>query len=185
MEIDWGDLETRLFELCASDIKRFANAHSDETFYGFALDCNADYGDVFLCVNTPDDLSRTSTKYAAKHSEGTSEWEAKLKWALGDWKYQGFNSAEFDADWKAFQDAVEDASLDEEEDPETFQSPSTARFLETCCRVAIRLEQSGTLSVLKRTPDFQVFVADHDESDETSWARLKAVEATLSDAAQD
>jgi hypothetical protein len=38
--------------LIASDyVRAFAACHSHEEFYGFAFDCNADYCEVFVCLD--------------------------------------------------------------------------------------------------------------------------------------
>jgi len=115
MEIDWPTLEDRLFDLAAQDIKRFASKHRDETFYGFAFDCNSEYGNVLLCLNTPDSLRQTAIEYAtnppnqeaydaiernmeailgrktSSQDKPTTpeDKEKELRWSLGDWKYEG------------------------------------------------------------------------------------------------
>ncbi len=201
MKIDWPTLEDRLFDLAAKDIARFAAAHGNETFYGFALGCNSEYGNVLLCLNTPDFLQECATEYAAhppnqeafddicRSIEETlgkkifsedppttpEDEEEELRWSLGDWKHQGFNSKGFESGWRSFERAVLDACTDEEEDEETFLTPTQDRFMRAACRVLVRLESEGVFDVLNRTSDFRTYVADHDESDEDSWGRLEMV----------
>ena len=101
--------------------------------------------------------------------------EEGLRWSLGDWKYQDFNSRDFSSGWRSFERAVLDVCMDEEEDEETFLTPTQDRFMRTVCRVLVRLQSERTFDVLNRTSDFTTYVADHDESDEDSWARLEMV----------
>src|SRR5262249_3751763 len=103
------------------------------------------------------------------------EEEVSLRWNMGDWKYQGFDSDNFSNGWDSFREAVSDACLDEEQDEETFMTPTQDRFMRTVCRAVIRLESEGAFDVLKRTDDFKTYVADHDESQEKSWNRLQEV----------
>lgn len=160
MEIDWTDIENRLYELCASEIQLFAKTHSGESFYAFALDCNGEYGDVLLCLNSPDELHRSGDD---------------LRWSLGDWKYQGFETREFDKAWRRYARVITEACLEEEEDVRTFLKPTQGLFMLTACRVLIRLESANAFDVFRRTHDFKTWVADHDESDEESWTRLDNV----------
>ncbi len=201
MNIHWTELEDRLYDLGAADIERFAAAHPTEEFYGFALDCNSAYGNVLLCLNTPKFLraaisgshlppevkdgyekAKRSIEEALgmKVYEDESEMapekrEIELRWSLGDWKYQGFNSDAFDSGWRSFEGAVHKCCVDEEEDEETFMTPTQDHFMRMACRVLIRLESAGVFNTLNRTHDFETFVADHDEWDEESWRRLNSV----------
>jgi hypothetical protein len=201
MNIDWSELEDRLFDLAADDIKRFAARHPNEKYYGFALDCNSAYGNVLLCLNTPKFLwaavsdshlpseikdGYTKAKCSIEKVLGfkvyeddsdttPEEREKELRRSLGDWKYQGFNSDTFDSGWRSFERAVHESCVDEQEDEETFMTPSQERFMRMACRVLVRLESAGVLNTLNRTDDFKTFVADHDESDEKSWRRLDMV----------
>jgi hypothetical protein len=206
MDIDWQALERLLVELSKADIQRFAAEHRDETFYGFAFDCNSDYGQVLLCLNSPDDLHRAAVQYSKGDTPGKEAWaeirrklnatlglpldegpplktpeeeEVSLRWSLGDWKYQGFNSVDFEKGWESFEEAVSEACSDEEQDEETFMTPTQDRFMRAACRAVIRLEMTGAFDALKRTADFKTYVADHDESQEDSWSRLQAVRQEL------
>jgi hypothetical protein len=198
MSIDWVKLEDRLYSLCVEEIERFAQAHADETFYGFALDCNSDYGEVFLCLNTPEDLHQRAVHYStAPLSPGweeigrrmaerfgipyeppplksVEENEDRLRWSLGDWKYHAFNSDQWHTEWEPFQEAVTDASMDEDDD-DSSSSELQTQFMRAACRVLLRLESAGVFEALQRTDDFKTWVADHDESHEDSWERLASV----------
>ncbi|WP_339746976.1 DUF4303 domain-containing protein [uncultured Rubinisphaera sp.] len=201
MNINWSGLEECLYELIRDDIKRFAETHKHETFYGFALDCNSEYGNVLLCFNSPESLKQQAEKYASDRpnkaafdkisqklhedsgrkiplTENSSTVEAeelKLRWSTGDWKYQGFNSTQFDEGWDEYETEVMNACMDEEEDEETFKTPTQELFMKSICRVLLRLEKEKIFDVINRTSDFKSYVADHDESKEESWDRLETL----------
>lgn len=174
--IDWGAFENRLFELSKVEIAAFAQAHADETFYGFGFDCNADYGQVFLCLNTQDDLRATAESSKERYpnrykTKSVEEIENRLRWNMEDWKYQDFASESFGDGWNEFEDLIIDNAFADDDPDRELQ----AHFLSSVCRVATRLQKENVFQSLNRTPDFRVFVADHDEPEETSWNRLKTV----------
>ncbi len=210
MDIDWQDVESHLLLAATKELRHFGDAHRTEEFYGFAIDCNSEYGSLLLCLNTQKHLHDCAVKYSVEPPNQDvfgqmlrkidekfgkdvfaelsnqpprtrEEYEQSLRWSLGDWLYQGFNSEEFDSAWKNFEDTICDALLEEEipdgegidEDP-LFKSPLQNQFLRSVCRVALQLESISAFDVLNRTDDFLVYVADHDEPDEDSWARLKS-----------
>jgi hypothetical protein len=205
MDIDWQALERLLVELSKADIQRFAAEHRDETFYGFAFDCESEYGQVLLCLNTPDDLHRVAVQYSKGDTPGKAAWAeihrklseklgrppeeeprktpeeeaVSLRWSLGDWKYQGLNTVDFEKGWESFEEAVSEACSDEEQDEETFMTPTQDSFMRAACRAVIRLEMTGAFDALIRTADFKTYVADHDEWEKDSWSRLEAVRQEL------
>ncbi len=182
--IEWDELEGCLFQISRDEIRQFAAAHPQESFYGFVFDCNSDYGGVMLCLNTENELRERAKYYLSEHrdwyeSKSLEEVIESLRWSTGDWTYQGLNqgrdSSEFESRWEPFAEAVQSCCCEEDEDPATFMSPTQNRFMESMCRVAIRLESSGAFDSLNRAPNFKIFVSDHDEPDEEAWARLDAV----------
>lgn len=54
------EFKDTLAPICIEEIKRFAQEHPDETFYGFALSCNVTYGIVLLAFNSIEALNRGS-----------------------------------------------------------------------------------------------------------------------------
>jgi len=58
--VDWNVLENTMFELAKADIEEFAKSHRSETFYGFYLECNADYGEALLSVNSVEALEEVA-----------------------------------------------------------------------------------------------------------------------------
>jgi len=172
-------LETVLLDLSKSSLASFADEHRDEVFYAFGFDCNADYGDVLLCLNTESDFAKTSQEYIAKWSYGPKEL-AELRRNFGDWKYQGFNceqSVWIEA-WKPHADAIERYLFSDElaeEDREIFIED----FLLMVCRVLVHLERSGALAKLPKDAGFFTQVMDHDEDLESAEGRLEIVRAEM------
>jgi len=193
--IDWSVVENTLFEIAAADISAFAETHRDETFYGFAFDCNADYGQAMLCLNTPEfhelaiDGRHLSEEIKAGYEKlrqkfglrpdatPRDERARKMRWALGDWKYQDFTSPRFQELWEPFEDQICDAIADYDpgDDESDENRDLQEAFLRTVCRVVIRLEQTGAFDRLARTNDFKCCVLDHDEFEDEGWARLDSV----------
>jgi len=170
--MNWKKIEPRLRDASAEAIRAFARDHAAEAFYGFCFDCNAEYGEVNLSLNTEDDLWAYAARVYPSYSQ--REVEGELRWNSGDWKYPGFNSdppyAEaWNAAWAETQDAIHAAYLDDESEvvPE--------RFLESVCRVLIAMEKDGGLEPIARAKGFKALVSDHDEAIADAWARLLRV----------
>jgi hypothetical protein len=169
---DWKRIEETLRRASGEAIGEFAAAHPAESFYGFALDCNPDYGEVLLSLNTEADLAATAARRYAGWSP--REIEGRLRWGVGDWRYHAFNTeppcAEaWDRAWSGTVDRILDAFAEaEDEEADDMEE----RFLVSACRVLLALEKDGAFDVLGRDPGFKTLVAGHDEPIEDSWARL-------------
>ena len=180
MAINWGAFETQLLDSTTRELTSFGAGNALESFYGFMFDCNSDYGQVLLCLNTEESLQKQAESYKRDHADlyankTINDIKQSLRWNAGDWAHQGFNSGSFDSDLSEFESSVADATMDEEEDEETFMPPTQDRFMKSVCRVLLRLERTNAFDCLVRTADFRTFVADHDETDDDSWGRLKMV----------
>jgi hypothetical protein len=187
-KIAWDSLEQTLLRLTKADLRQFAKTHRREVFYGFAFDCNSEYGEVGLCANTNELLKAqreapdpNAAVWAAIDKKlglggGSPAKPARMsRWALGDWNYQGFNSKEFDRSWRRFDSIVIKRCMDEKEDERTFMTPTQTRFMEAVCRVLVRLERDGAFDVLQRTANFSTLAMDHDEPESTARARLRRI----------
>lgn len=172
-QIHWAGFEVALTELIETEISRFAEVHKGEVFYGFALDCNAEYCDVLFCLNSTTGLHETATAYHTKNPQNSLEAEMdSLRWGLGDWKYQGFN---FDApEWESRYKAALPV------DGELSIAEDINEFLETACRALVRAERAGVFAKLNLTEDFRVACIDHDENILEGDLRLDQVRANTS-----
>lgn len=173
--MDWNEVEEKLYRASVQALHEFAKQHGDEVFYGFVFDCNADYGEVLLALNSERDLAQWARQYHPDYSP--DEVESRLRWNPGDWKYQGFNTdgdlaGQWEKAWGDMQERIHEAYLDES-DEECEEIPAV--FLESVCRVLLRMEREGAFRCLKLEPHFKTLVTDHDESLEDSWERLAVV----------
>ena len=167
--VDWKALESALERAIVARVADFAREHSEETFYGFALDCNAYYANVLFCLNTPESLDASIREYSKSDDPAEIDRQREdLEWGLGDWKYQGFN---LDSPrWLEEMGLLEEyAELPSDED--------TEQFLVGCCRALIAAERNGAFSPLNRTPAFRVACIDHDEDGYSGDRRLERVRA--------
>lgn len=168
--VDWQALENALAQSIHLQVGAFSAAHPDERFYGFAIDCNADYANVLFCLNTDESLEATARDYANEDTPAeVARQKAEMAWALGDWKYQGFN-----LDSRSWADEV--PMLDDF--AELPNSQDTEAFLQTCCRALIRAEKDGAFDGLRRTTEFRVACIDHDEDVVDGDRRLDQVRAS-------
>lgn len=187
-KIDWPLLKRTLARLTMADLAAFARKHALERFYGFAFDCNSEYGEIGLCANTkqllkvqrerPDPNAAywaLLNKKLGFREELPTKKRRQSRWELGDWDYQWFNSKMFDREWRPFQSAVIKLCMDEEEDNRTFMTPTQTCFMEAVCEVLVRLERNGAFDVLRRTADFSTLAMDHDESESRARARLQRI----------
>jgi hypothetical protein len=166
--VDWKDFQARLLELLRQDLSRFAANHSDEVFYAVALDCNALYGDILLCANTPFALRERASEYSQDPSDkAVARQEKILRWGFGDWKYHGIN-LDLSGGIQRYKDLL--AGHDEITHP-----ADQERFLKAASRALINLESSPEIALLSRTSDFQVMCADHDEDLSVGKRRLARV----------
>jgi hypothetical protein len=171
-QIDWTEFEIALSRLIESELSKFSETHEDEVFYAFALDCNATYGDVLLCLNTPTALHETALAYHAKHPNRSVDAEIdNLRWSLGDWKYQGFNlnAPTWTQQYSAALPFGDELSMEED----------IEQFLVAACRAMIHAERKGAFANLSRTADFRIMCIDHDEDALEGDKRLARVRASF------
>jgi hypothetical protein len=105
MAINWKKAEDTLVRLATAEVQRIARHPVGEPFYGFAFDCNSDYGEVLISLNVPSALEQSARTFAAKYPEmDEAGWRDKLRWALGDWKFPGIESEDFRTAWEPIAD---------------------------------------------------------------------------------
>lgn len=185
--IAWEQVEDALVLLASKYVEAFGAIHADKQFYGIAFDCNADYGQVYLCANTVQALKKRAVEYRTRHADlygkqTLAELEDHLRWGLGDWEFCAGDTDGFSDAWEPLEDFLRDAfPLDDDDDEEDGRRFRKA-FLATACRAMVRLETEGALNALNRTADFKTYVADHDETEEDSWNRLATISKGSSNA---
>ncbi len=175
-KVKWNVAEDILVDLASQYLHLFADVNFKKQFYGIALDCNADYGQVFLCANSPQHLAVRTAEYKRDSPHlwdnmTLAEVQDHLRWALGDWEFNAMTTASFSNHWESVADILTDSiDWDSDDGIEQFR----ADFMHAACRAMLRLEVDGILDLVPQTDDFRSFVADHDESEVESWARYNA-----------
>jgi Domain of unknown function (DUF4303) len=181
--VDWISVENLLVRLSDEHLRRFAETHGHETFYGFGFDCNAETAEILLCANTREGLlasaRETLQAYPQFHIGKSIEDVANaLEWSFGDWVYQGFNlgSAAWDEDWSDAQVEVSNALnlLLNNLKHEHFEALKS-EFMVMACRALLRVAGSDAMATLKKATGFRVLCTDHDEGPEDGFKRLSAV----------
>ena len=74
------------------ELSKLAAAHPDSSFYGVALDCNVEYGDVYVSANTEAALRAHCLEKYVRPDRTLEKAMSDLKWALGDWTYYCINA---------------------------------------------------------------------------------------------
>jgi hypothetical protein len=122
---DFASNERHLIDESIRAIREFVEQHPNELFNYFAFDCNADYGEILLCLDTLDNSIAESKKHETYLSERRREELAydnkhTLRWAIdslenpvtgpvlpfnnnsGNFRYQGFAEVSFLDEWQDF-----------------------------------------------------------------------------------
>jgi hypothetical protein len=177
MVFDWPQLERKLFDLASTDVHNFGGKHSSESFYGFAFDCNAESGDVFLCFNSVTDLRERAEEYHLRHPEKTvAYFEEELRWRLGDWKYHEFNSEGFYVTWTPLRLSVWNICMNS--DTATSEQ-AASQFMVSATSVLARMEVMGIFDSINRTPDFKTIAINLHDSLEHGWQKFEKVRGTF------
>lgn len=150
-------LETRkkeLLPLLEKAVETFLDQHPDLRYYCFALDCNADYAEINLCLNTEEAFARTLQRYqSGPYAESYRDEEAvrSLRYNPGDWEYQCF------ATFYALEEKELEARYGE--DDEALLAEMTA-FNRDLLR---RLMKTDAFRRIPKTEGFRALCIDHDE----------------------
>lgn len=178
-EPDYRADEETLFQATLLALKEFAETHPHEMFCSFAFDCNSDYGEVLLCLDTVE-----QSRQAARQSEGRA-FERRQKYGsdydvlpqlltmargtvcnndvlpfgdnTGDFAYQGFAEVTFEA-WADFTLDDEYPALPDGEEGDYLQCKAAILL----GRVIDRLVAANAFDGLQRTMPFLVGVGFHD-----------------------
>jgi hypothetical protein len=182
-EYDWDGLFEFLVPLVEEEILAFSAGHQDEEFYGFFFDCNAEYGDVLLCLNTEEGLDEQAEYYQSSWPDRygdvpVGDLREGFRWNPGDWKYQGFESEDFEKAWEHKKNEVLDHMEGLLDDEDGFEL-ALEQFMAVVGIVAVTLEDRGAFDPLQQSDGFQVMWADHDESWEDSVERMDEVREVL------
>lgn len=90
-----NEIQHRLLQQMQADLCSFLNEHQGLAFYCFAFDCNAEYAEILLCLNTDKDFQKSLNSYQSGSSKKyyqTDEDILCLRYNTGDWEYQDISS---------------------------------------------------------------------------------------------
>lgn len=150
--LDEKDIVEKIVSFSETETKKFINKNSNLVFYAFAFDCNVEYGEINLCLNTIFDFERTIESYQTGQYCGNyqkNEEMIELKYNTGDWEYQCFSTLYL---------------FDEEElKPYGYVVPDTEKLLAICNKALIGFRETSTYEELQKEKDFISFCVDHDE----------------------
>ncbi|MEN6497890.1 MAG: hypothetical protein ABFD16_26630 [Thermoguttaceae bacterium] len=179
-EPDFASNEQHLIEASIRAIREFAEQHPDEVFNYFAFDCNADYGEILLCLDT----SENSIARAKEHEEYMTEHrhqelsydESSLEWAIdtvtdatigpvlpfnnntGDFQHQGFAEVSFLDEWQTFRFDDDYPGQFEDSEQDYLESKATVML----SKAIDALIDRGAFNCLRRSSPFLVGFAFHD-----------------------
>jgi hypothetical protein len=190
MKINWKKIENLYVKAAKKFLKDFGKEHPHEYFYGFSIDGDAEYWYWMVSLNTEPLLLKQVEKSKLANGDlyddqTIEEMLQDYRWNSGNWGYfEAFDPAvenrksgknphyvkEYDLLMKTSQEYAD--SL-EYEDP--IREKIREQYLETMCRILIRLEDEDAFKPLNRSKHFRALCADHDETDEDSEERLDKI----------
>lgn len=165
--LDVVSLKSELLEFTKTAVSKFLLQHEGLTFYAFAFDCNAEYTEVNLSLNTEDAFKQTLRDYQTGEYAKYYQDEGgirDLKYSVGDWKYLCFETIRLLSDDKF-------AKLYNEcygENIEKLNEDLMTVFTETLLDFTLTNEYKS----IPKTEDFELLCLDHDEDIAVAEKRL-------------
>jgi hypothetical protein len=177
---DFPANERTLIDASVRVIREFAEQHRDEVFKYFAFDCNVDYGEILLCLDTLDNSIAEAKNHESYVTEsrhkGLSYDDDSLQWAIttvknpvtgpvlpfgnntGDFEYQGFAEVSFLEEWQDFRFADDYPGEFEDSEDDYLECIATVMF----SHVIDALVGQNAFDCLKRSSPFLVGFTFHD-----------------------
>lgn len=152
----------------------FLTNHPNKTFYAFAFDCNAEYGQVILAMNSHDDFLKTSKEYIEKWNYKESDLK-ELKFSTGDWEYQGLNlDYSYWESCRSYENKI-DAYVFAHDTTSEDADALVEKLLNMFAETLIRFEATEVFQSIPKDAGFVTFAVDHDESTEDALARMNKI----------
>lgn len=159
---DWQGYEETLTLALEEAVFRFGYQNTHTQCYALCIDCNPRTAEVLLHLN----------------DENEHYKQFKLdKWNISEWKY--FNVIEnlqdddqfFDNAWKDVQQHIKKHMLPVSTCWEDGTDPAED-FMTMISRVANTLKNSQSIALLKKSENFRIITAEHDDSLAQSFQRI-------------
>ncbi|MDR6968158.1 putative CHY-type Zn-finger protein [Flavobacterium arsenatis] len=165
------EIKKTLLDFTVNAVEKFLKENPALEFYAFAYDCNAEYAEVNLCLNTEDEFEKTLKQYQIGEFSKYYQTEGDikdLKFNTGDWEYQCFETINV---------------LTNEQLDQIFNNlpkddyKSWNEFVENLMKIfgecLLDFMQTETYQKIPKTKNFTAFCIDHDEGIEEAMERLE------------
>ena len=145
----------------SADMENFLNEHLHSAFYALAFDCNTEYVEFLVCMNTEDDFRQTLRDYQEDDKRYCTDAASikDLRYNPGDWEHTDISEIElFSEDELAaqYQDDIERQCAD---------------MLQLCDEILAAFRETDVFKRIPKTADFISFCIDHDEDPADALAR--------------
>jgi hypothetical protein len=163
--INTNKIKEDLLTFTQTGVDEFIKENPALTFYAFAYDCNAEYGEVNLCFNTEEEFAKTLEEY--QNSEYSQYYQTEkdireLKYNTGDWEYQCFDTMYI---------------MTEEEMAKLYPEiePQINDFISIFCETLLDFTLTKEYDKIPKNDDFKVLCLDHDDDLKDAEKRLKKI----------
>lgn len=161
MYFDREKIKQQLLEFTIQGVEKFLKQYPELEFYAFAYDCNAEYAEVGLCLNTIESFEEMLQRYQHGYAEHYQAVEQinDLKFSMGDWEFLGFDV------FYILDQSQMDAIYNQlpEDDGQSWHEfiESLMQLFSECL---LEFTQTETYKAIPKTPDFIAYAMDHDEN---------------------
>lgn len=170
-DVNFEKIEDDLLAFTTMQVDKFLVEHSGKTFYAFAFDCNAEYGEVNLCLNTEEDFVRTLYHYQQGefgHLYRSDDEIQDLKFNTGDWEHQCFATIQVLTE-NELTEIFDKLPQDDYKSWKEFINKLLIHF----GKALLRFRQTEQFDRIPKTVNFRSFCIDHDEDIEDAERRLE------------
>ena len=171
-------VKSRILNFTIKSVEIFLKENSNQEFYAFAFDCNAEYAELGLCFNTETYFQETLKDYqkgkfaeyykteVSKHYK-TEEGIKSLRYNTGDWEYQCFDTL------SVFSNDELDKIFNELPDDDESWNNFVFDLLDLFTESLVEFTKTETYAKIPKTKDFMSFCIDHDEDFDDAIKRMK------------
>ena len=142
-------------------MEEFLHVHPRERFYALAFDCNTEYAEFLVGMNTEEAFQKTLREYQEGGASDRTDASAaaNLRYNPGDWMYTDIAEAELFKEEELiarYQDNMEKQCAD---------------MRRLCEEILADFRQTDTFQNIPKTEDFVSYCIDHDEDPADALAR--------------
>ena len=146
------------------DMEKFLRKHSNLRFYALAFDCNAEYANFLVCMNTTDEFEKKLQWYQKRYENYNQEENIlELRYNPGDWEYTDISQVDLFSE--------EELAAKYQEDIEK-QCEEIMNFCEDILR---DFKKTDVFEKIPKTSDFIAFCIDHDEDVKEALERQNTI----------